>query len=451
MLQLMEEIYDSDFYNIRYDKTTNATVLNWKKYGKCDSYRTPLMNCSEIIRKHSGSDLVVGRTCLEGVTENDRKWVNKILFPALLKAGCKRVFFVTDDEGDIFPYKDASEKFTVVRVKSEEEALSAISKEEGGNASPEILAMSKAEAIEYLGLPPDANKFAIDEKFWQLSKNMRLKNDPETEQRLNDLSAAYDIAIGARDERVMKSLQREQAKKYFGKTSDEWRTYFSYTWYKYLIAVVGVLILANVLYYVLIKPRTDSGIVSIGHFIQEGNYYEELLQGEMGYKNPYVNCVDLVVPNDQGQVNSSPYQEQAATTMFYSSPNVLVCDENTAPYYFDQYVDLTDLYGTLRNTLPAESFAKITPFYFSELEYYEMINDYNRKMNMEENVIEDLSECSTDPVMIGLMVTDKQFYGKLGYENLWPSSEPSLVFGIYNQTADIEASEMMIINIFKDL
>ena len=43
-----------------------------------------------------------------------------------------------------------------------------LSPEDG--ASENIVSMTREEAIEYLGLPADADQEAIENRFWQLSK-----------------------------------------------------------------------------------------------------------------------------------------------------------------------------------------------------------------------------------------------------------------------------------------
>ena len=97
-------------------------------------------------------------------------------------------------------------------------------------SSFDIEKMTKEEALEYLGLPSDANDFYIDEKFWKLSKQYRGKNDKESEDKLSELSAVYNIACGRRDEALRKADERAKASKFLGKTKDEWKNYFAYSW-----------------------------------------------------------------------------------------------------------------------------------------------------------------------------------------------------------------------------
>ena len=132
----------------------------------------------------------------------------------------------------------------------------------------------------------------------------------------------------------------QKEKKFFGKTGDEWRTYFSYTWYKYLIGLILIILAGNILHAVITNKGYDSGVVSIGHFETTTDYVENFMTTRLGYENPLVSTVDMVVPNDQGQ-SQQAYADQTASTLLLSGPNVLVFDEVTMPYYFGSLQDVT--------------------------------------------------------------------------------------------------------------
>ena len=232
----MEEVFDSEAFLLRYDEETNSCVFTMKTYGDRDDFRTPVMHAVEIIRKHNSRHLIIEDACegFDDIKEEDVKWMRKIVIPKLAEASCEHVYFVTGEDQksmdcNALPYSLFAEKFKVDMVVSERFALLMIKNESDVTTSSDISSMTREEALEYMGLPANANDFMIDEKFWKLSKNIRGDNSAEGKQKIADLSAAYDIATGARDERVMKAQQREREKKFLGKTGDEWRTYFSYT------------------------------------------------------------------------------------------------------------------------------------------------------------------------------------------------------------------------------
>ena len=109
----------------------------------------------------------------------------------------------------------------------------------------DLTAMTREEALAYMGLSSDADIKEIDDRFWQMSKKYRGKEDPESIAMEDEISAVYDIASGRRDFRKNEEQQKEAEPKRFGKTKSEWKTYIEYTWYKY---VLGIVIAAAVIY-----------------------------------------------------------------------------------------------------------------------------------------------------------------------------------------------------------
>ncbi len=325
-------------------------------------------------------------------------------------------------------------------------------KKEKTKVSDEILNMTKEEALKYMGLPSNSTLYAIDDKFWQLSKRYRSLNTEEGEAKLDELSAVYDIATGERDKRNKKQEIRDSQKKYWGKTSDEWRTYFSYTWYKYLIAVVALVLLGNLFYNMFLKPRYDVSVVALGHMSCEVEVMEGILVNDCGYTNPYVNSVDVVPDNDEGQTDNG-YGDQTAATVLMSQPDVIIADTMCVNYYFNNFVDCSDLYEQLRTVLSPEAFSKLTPVYYSEREYQIALSEYQMSQNMYEFEAEeeDFSIYDPTPVMIGIKVEDPAFITSLGFENLWHYKPAQLVFGIGAETNDQIAAAEIIIKLFERL
>ena len=64
--------------------------------------------------------------------------------------------------------------------------------------------------------------------------------------------------------------------------------------------------------------------------------------------------------------------------------------------------------------------------------------------------IEDASDYSDTPVMVGLEITDPDMIKKLGYTNLWPDSAPSVVIGMYCDTTDVATCEKVMIAVLGD-
>jgi len=453
----MKEVFESEAFSLRYEEEVNACVLVLKTYSGKDDFRTPMMHALEIIKKHDCEDFIIdGRLCLNE-SEADRKWMRKVMLPKLCTTKCRNLYFVVDEdksgtECDCEPFSLFAKKFKTCKVSSEEFAFKMIKKHAADvGASDCVCCMTKKEALEYMGLPEDASDFQIDDKFWKLSKQLRNENTDESKQKINDLSAAYDIATGKRDERVLKAQQRQQAKKFLGKTGDEWRTYFSYTWYKYLIGIAILYVIGNLLYTIFLRPGYDSGVLSIGHFSNDSDYIEQLLTTRLGFENPFVSLVDIVVPNDEG-ASQDAYADQQAATLMMSCPNLLIFDEATMPYYYTSLMDISSVYELCRESLTDAEFAKLTPVYLSERSYMEIANEYEETMGAElTEAEEDLSSYDDTPVMVGIMIEDEDAISELGYYNLWSQKDDTLVFSIYTQTMNFQDSEEILLKIFKEV
>ena len=307
----------------------------------------------------------------------------------------------------------------------------------------DIEKMTKEEALTYMGLPQDANDFAVDERFWQLSKK-----DPDSEEKLNELSAVYNIACGRRDEAVAKEEKRAGEKKFLGKTKDEWKTYISYTWFKALIIVVVVAVAISVIYNAVFKNRYDSAAVAFGHFSIDSVQIEEKLLSEE-IKNPYIANVDIVVPNEMGQTENI-YSDQSLAAVMSMDPNVLITDSMTYKYYFSNFADMASIYSDLKLVLPANVYSKIVPVYLSERDAFLFTRDYLKQQDLLDGST-NVNEYDTTPVMIGLMITDKTAITSLGIENGWPDQDPEIIFGVYSNTADYSKAEKMILELFQNM
>ncbi|MBP5179982.1 MAG: hypothetical protein J6127_01690, partial [Clostridiales bacterium] len=192
----------------------------------------------------------------------------------------------------------------------------------------------------------------------------------------------------------------------------------------------------------------DSGVLSIGHFSNESDYIERFMTTRLGFENPMIGVVDMVVPNDQDQ-SQSAYADQSAATMILSCPNVIVYDEATMPYYFSNLADLSSLYGFLRENLTSEQMSKIEPVFMSEREAQHILNQYEVSYGAELNVDDNLLLYDDTTVLVGLEITDPDAIRILGYENLWPETKPTLVFTIYSQSMDYSDSEFIIMELLK--
>ena len=242
----------------RYDKGANTVKLEWKKEASGDAYRTPLMHAAELIRKHGCDTMIIDASKLGKIPEADKTWTVKVFEPALKKSGLEEVIFVGKDLGEDF--KGKIKRKTVATM---EEAEQLIRKE--AHPSAGIAEMTREQAIEYLGLPADADSTAIDDKFYQLAKRYRKSTDEDAEQKLADLSAAYNIASGRRDEEEQRELAHDQAKKIFGKTAEDWKTFFGYNWIKFVLGA-GLIVFIISLVNFFTQGGNSCTVISFGNF-----------------------------------------------------------------------------------------------------------------------------------------------------------------------------------------
>lgn len=444
--------FESAKWIVDYKEEDNIVLLKWKEEVVGDDFRTPMMHAAEFVRQHEESVLLVDRTDITHVDDKDKVWAKKIFIPNLKKASCKRIIFVVQEsdinsKNDKYPYSDVADKFRIDKVLSYEDALKKIGKSQ--KASPEILKMTKAEALDYMGLKPDATDFFIDEKFWQLSKNLRLENSPETEQKIIDLSAAYHIATGRRDEEKKKKEIHDNAKKIFGKTDEEWNNHFRYNWIKYVVAVVIILSLYSIVKSIAFG-KAECSVVQVGHFAYFGSYLDDLYESK-GFKNPYISSTDIVVPNDIGEIETI-YSEQASSIILQTASNLIVTEKVTYKYYYYNFMDMSETYEYLKGVVPAEIYDKLTPVYCSERECMQLSQEYLEKKHMLEER-EDLSQYSERPVMVGLMIEDKDLIEKMGYDILWPEEycEPNIIICISSSSKEFKKSQDMIQYLLQDL
>lgn len=320
----------------------------------------------------------------------------------------------------------------------------------GNGESKEIASMTREEALAYLDLPADADKDAIENKFWQLSKNLRTMRGDEAEQKLADLSAVYDIATGNRDLREKAAEARAKEKKFLGKTKAEWKNYVSYTWKYYVGALIAIIVSALLLYSFLFKPREDCGIISIGNFECSGEYYDGILK-DMGFKHPNVTTYNYVAITE-GDQTSDQFNNQAAVASVYSGANVIVTDSSAMPYFFEYLSDCTELYKSLEKTLPAGIYGKVKPVYMSEREYKTMIIEYRKTKGIALSDTDiDVSTLSDAKIMTGLMIDDPDLIKKLGYTNYWRNKPATAVFSISVMSRDQDDSAAIITAVLKCL
>ena len=307
------------------------------------------------------------------------------------------------------------------------------------SSEQEPIEMSRAEALAILGLPETANAYAVDNRFWQLTKRYRAEKNEEELRRVTD---AYDIASGRAARRTAEEKEILISRKFLGKTSKQWKVYWYYTWWKYLLTAVLVTVILLLGYQILFKKDYDIKIVSLGHFATDSTVLENFSKEKMGYVNPYVVSADVVTSNTEGQNNASVYGATAASAYLTINPNLMFFDEETMPYYLTYLVNLDDYYEDLKQALPTSLYEKIEPVRASMKDYYLLTaEDGETPTYTAEDEVEHI---------YGLRITDPKIYQALGYISQWSDGRESLVFSINSSSKQISASEDFLLALIKD-
>ena len=303
--------------------------------------------------------------------------------------------------------------------------------------------MTKEEALALMDLEPDADIVAIDKRFWQMSKKYRGKDDPESVAKEDEIAAIYDIASGKRDARIAEEARIAKEPKILGMTFKQWGTFFGYTWVKIVLGVVLVSVTFFIVYSIINRHKNDNSVVVFGHLALDKTYICQTLK-EMDGKTHYVDSADVVVPNDKG-VQLSEHGDETFNALFFTKPEVLITEKITYPYYFDAFADMAPIEDQVMAGLSEKSKAGVAPVYMSLREAVERTNEVYWNSGFAEDMLDDPSQYSDEPILIGLEITDSSANAKLGIRSGWNDGNMTLVIGQCKNCKDSDrAAKMMI-------
>lgn len=324
-------------------------------------------------------------------------------------------------------------------AKAASEVPAAVVPVENVDLSNQSEKMDRSSALKILGLDEKANAYAIDNRFWQLTKRYRAeKND----DKLKSVTAAYEVASGRAAERQAEQVVDNKGKKVFGKSMRQWRVYFYYTWWKILALLLCVVLGGSLIYQVITGGNYDIKVVSIGHFAMDNTFLSDYSTEKLGYKNPYITSADLVIDGSEAENNATIYGAAAAASFLSIEPDVIIFDSKTMPYYLPTITSLDSFYAFLQENLPEVLLDQITPVTGTMKQYKELTAEEG-----EEVLISPDDEAEH---IYGLKISDPELIHDLGYTNEWISEKDSLVFTICATTTDMTRAEGFIMAILKD-
>ena len=308
-------------------------------------------------------------------------------------------------------------------------------------ADPAIEAMDKAEALAYFKLPEWASKEDLDAEFWKLGKTYRAQKD---EQKLADIALAYKIASGERDREEAEKKVEDQSKHYFGKTSKQWKEFWHYNWWIFVVAIAAILIITAFFEYFILDPKVDFRVASVGHFTQDTEVISSYLEDTFKFKNPDVQAADYVAENAEEE-EMAPYAGQKAISIMSVKPDMLVYDILTAPIYVNSgdMVILDDIYEQMKATWTEEQLSHIEPYIYSKARFYE---EYGESLPQEyKDDLEPLTDADRVDHVYGFIVRDKIDRLSLGYTVKWKEADPIIIFGLSTTSTQKEkATECML-------
>lgn len=315
------------------------------------------------------------------------------------------------------------------------------------NGVPQIItpdSMDRKSAMAYFGLGESANSFELDQKFFQQTKKYRgdLKTNHD---KLEEINQVYFIASGKKSEEKQKEISRAKEKKLFGKSFADWKVHFYYGWWKYVLVALLAVMAFFLIRQVFFVPRTDFRVISLGHFEKTEDHLTNYLIDRLGYVNPEVSNMDIIVDKSENDSAETMYSSLGATALIAVASDVMITDISTMPYFLDYIAPMDDFYASLQSTLSEEQLSVIVPVYYSFAQYYDLPFDGE---DTDEPPV--LTEKDYERHVYGLMILDPEAINSLGYVNNWRSRIPSIVFSVSTSAKNEEASEAFIRSILTD-
>ena len=310
-------------------------------------------------------------------------------------------------------------------------------------SNPDILVqkviMDRTAAFEILGLKENANAYAVDNRFWQLTKRYRAEKN---EEKLRAVTEAYEIASGRAVQKQVEQITEEHSRKFFGKSTRQWKVYFYYTWWKILALILCIALGGTLVYQMITGGNYGIKVVSIGHFYMDNSFLTDYTEDELGYTKPYITSADLIADGSEAESNATVYGAASAAAFLGINPDVIIFDAKTMPYYLGIIVDMDACYQSLQETLPKILLDKIEPVTCTMRQYKELIAEEDEKVEFSpDDEVEHI---------YGLKISDPELIKALGYSNEWTQEKDSLVFSISATSKDMSKAQDFITAIMRN-
>ena len=98
-IQSPDTYVDEPYLSIRWDGVRSHVFSEWKGFANSEEIRTSLMKGIRAIRDHSATCWVSDARKMKVFVHEDQKWAKEIWLPLAVRAGLKRLAFVTAPTG----------------------------------------------------------------------------------------------------------------------------------------------------------------------------------------------------------------------------------------------------------------------------------------------------------------------------------------------------------------
>lgn len=100
IIRLPDDVYvDEPYLSIRWDGVHHHVFSEWRAFANSEELRAGLMKGIRAIREHSATSWVSDARKMKVFVHEDQKWAKEIWMPLAVRAGLKRLAFVTAPTG----------------------------------------------------------------------------------------------------------------------------------------------------------------------------------------------------------------------------------------------------------------------------------------------------------------------------------------------------------------
>lgn len=283
--------------------------------------------------------------------------------------------------------------------------------------------LSREECLQILGLPEDANPYDIERRYTVLVKRYRGQTDPETIQKLDQITLAYNILTGRYVE--PEPIDPRLEKVIFGKTLYTWLNLWHYWRWPLLGILFGAIFVGSLVYSIVTNKPPDFQLVAAGQFYVTDDaesrikqYVCESIEGvetvefqfiPLSFDQPEPTGTDLI-PAGADPESEYAYVMKMMALIAGDTIEMYICEKSVFDQYAPQgaFYELDQVYHNLSD-LPEDVLSKIKPLRRVFIEDYEETENAEQIWPDEEAMNKD-----TSLPIYGLDVTELELLEGVG-------------------------------------